>query len=169
VSGLLEIQRDIAASLRDANMLSRAGRWLAGDPALVERRLAIYRANVAASAARALGAAYPVVRAAGTVVIASKFPIARIWTIHQSGYQGEFVVDWSVSERALVAREGLRVMVSAVGAGEAGFIASSLDGAALGAAVTAALKATRDFNLGTLLTWAIASNLISGFTIDKDE
>ncbi|HEY4065631.1 MAG TPA: DNA-binding domain-containing protein [Burkholderiaceae bacterium] len=59
---LLAIQQDFAAALRDAGAAPRTERWLAGDAALVARRLAIYRANVAASAAKALAAAYPIVR-----------------------------------------------------------------------------------------------------------
>ncbi len=57
---LLESQRDLAAALRNAEASSRAGRWLAGDAALLMRRLAIYRANAASSASKALTAAYPV-------------------------------------------------------------------------------------------------------------
>jgi hypothetical protein len=60
MSELLESQRGFAAALRDAGASSRASRWLVGDATLMKQRLAIYRANVAASAAKALAAAYPV-------------------------------------------------------------------------------------------------------------
>jgi len=257
---LLDIQRDIAGSLRDADASSRAVRWLAGDRALVEHRLAIYRANLAASARKALCAAYPVVGkvvgdeffeglarayerarpstsgdlfeygadfapflaeftrtqsmpylpdlarlewlvhraygagdtkawdrralmsmapeqqsairfdwAAGAAVIDSLFPVARIWTIHQPGYEGEFEVDWSVQECVLVAREDYRVVVCALNAGDAAFVVSALAGAALGTATTAALEADGAFDLGALLSRAIASKLICGFTIDRDQ
>jgi len=257
---LLDIQRDLALGLLDAEDGSRAARRLVGDAGLLQRRLAIYRANAAVTAARALGAAYPVVRqvvgdaffdrlaqacqrhvpstsgdlfdygaefagfvaefphtrslpylpdlarlewavhrahgaadardwdrqglahvapaqqtairlawAAGTAVVASAYPIARIWQIHQSDFEGAFEVDWSVRECALIGRDGFRVRVSAIRAGDAAFIASSLAGAALGACLEAALAADPDFDLGAVLGRLIASNLVCGFTTDKDD
>jgi hypothetical protein len=257
---LLDIQRDLASALHDADAAPRAERWLAGGAVLIEQRLAIYRANVAAAAAKALGAAYPVVRqvvgeaffdglarahprlvpstsgdlfdygasfagfvsefphtqslpyladlarlewavhraygagdaqrldqqalaqveltrqaavhlewAAGTAIVDSNFPIARVWRIHQSDFDGEFSVDWSVRECALVAREGFHVVVSALGAGDAAFTASSLAGAALGASAEAALAADPGFDLGRLLGRLMASNVICGFSTDKDD
>lgn len=62
MADLLATERDFAAALRDAGASAAVVQRLAGDPAQAERRLAIYRANVAAGSARALGAAYPVVR-----------------------------------------------------------------------------------------------------------
>ena len=59
---LLAIQRDIAASLRHADADSQSAQWIAGDAALVPERLAIYRANVAASVTKAMSAAHPVIR-----------------------------------------------------------------------------------------------------------
>src|SRR5262245_35215898 len=60
MSELLESQRSFAAALRDAEASSRASCRLVGDATLVTERLAIYRANMVASAAKALAAAYPV-------------------------------------------------------------------------------------------------------------
>jgi hypothetical protein len=257
---LLDIQQGVAGALNDADMTSSAGRWLMGDSALIEQRLAIYRANVALGVTKALGAAYPIVRqvvgetffdglarayqrvapsasgdlfdygealagfvaefphtqslqylpdlarlewavhraygaadaaawdltalaqvapaqqsaihfhwAAGTAIVDSNFPIARIWLIHQSDFDGEFRVDWSIRERALVSREGFRVVVSALGSGDAAFIASSLARAALGASAEMALAADSGFDLGRLLSRLMTSNVICGFTIDKYE
>jgi hypothetical protein len=59
---LLAIQQDFAAALRDRQRTAAVERWLAGDADLVERRVAIYRANMVASAEKALAAAYPVIR-----------------------------------------------------------------------------------------------------------
>ena len=257
---LLDIQRDLASALHDAAAAPPAERWLRGDTALIEQRLAIYRMNVASAVAKALGGAYPVVRqvvgesffdglarayqhaapstsgdlsdhgaafdgfiaefphtqslpylsdlarlewavhraygaedagawnrqalaevelgqqpairfdwAAGTAIVDSNFPIAHVWLIHQSDFDGEFSVDWSVRECALVAREGFRVVVSALGAGDAAFIASSLIGTSLGAAAATALTADAGFDLGRLLDRLIAANVICGFTTDKDD
>jgi hypothetical protein len=258
---LLDLQQDLAGALQDANASARTERWLSGDASLIEQRLAIYRANVAAAATKALGAAYPVLQqvvgdeffhglarayqrvvpstsgdlydyggafagfiaefphtqslpylpdlarlewavhraygaadaptwdqqalaqvepgrqaalhfnwAAGTAIVeSSTFPIARIWMIHQPGFDGEFSVDWWIRESALVAREGLRVLVRALDAGEAAFIASSLAGAALGPCAEQALAADPGFDLGHLLGQLVASNVICGFNTDKDE
>ena len=59
---LLDLQRDFASALRDRDRTAGAGRWLAGDAAAVDRRLAIYRGNMVAAADKALSSAYPVVR-----------------------------------------------------------------------------------------------------------
>jgi hypothetical protein len=104
--------------------------------------------------------------AAGTAVLASAYPVVRIWTLHQPEHQGEFAVDWSVPERALVAREDLLVTVSALGPGEAAFVAASLAGAALGDAATTALETDPGFDLGPLLARAVGAHLICGFTLE---
>ena len=257
---LLNVQQDLAGALQDANAHARIERWLAGDTSLIEQRLAIYRANVAAAATKALSAAYPVIQqvvgdeffdglarayqravpstsgdlydygaafgdfvaefphtqslpylpdlarlewavhraygaadaspwdsqaltqveparqaairfdwAAGTAVIVSNFPVARIWLIHQPGFDSEFSVDWSVRESALVAREGFRVVVRALSAGDAAFIDSSVAGAALGASAERALALDPEFDLGALLGQLVASNAIRGFNTDKDD
>ncbi len=253
---LLAIQQDFGASLRDRRQGAAMQRWLAGDADHVERRVAIYRANVAAAAEKALSAAYPVVRQAvgdeffrglarefqravpstsgdlgdygaefapflaafehvqdlpwlpdlarlewaahraygaadgrawdaaalmqvgaddqaairfdwapGAAVVESAYPIVRIWTIHQSGHDGEFTVDWSVAERALVARDGFVVGVTALGAGEAAFMTRSLAGQPLGEAAAAALEADAGFDLGALLGRAIGANLVCGLSL----
>jgi hypothetical protein len=59
---LLTLQSDFAAALRDASRTPAAERWLAGDAGHVDRRVAIYRANMVAAADKALSAAYPVIR-----------------------------------------------------------------------------------------------------------
>jgi hypothetical protein len=107
--------------------------------------------------------------AAGTAIVDSNFPIARVWLIHQPDFDGEFSVDGSVRECALVAREGFRVAVSALGAGDAAFIAGSMAGAALGASAEMALAAEPGFDLGRLLGRLMTSNVICGFTINQDE
>jgi hypothetical protein len=59
---LLALQAGFATALRDADATPATARWLVGDAALLERRLAIYRANMVASADKALTAACPVLR-----------------------------------------------------------------------------------------------------------
>jgi hypothetical protein len=256
---LEDAQRDFAAAVRDAAAAGPAIARLDGDPALVARRLAVYRANLAATADKALAGAYPVVRQAvgeaffrglarayigrypstggdlaglgdrladflegfeparhlpwlpdlarlewaahraygaadgtpwdagvlatvapedqaairfawapGTAVVASAWPVVRVWTIHQPGFDGAFEVDWQVPERALVARAGLAVAVTALAPGEAVFVARSLAGVALGEAAAAALEAEPGFDLGALLARAVGAGLLRGFTLSRD-
>jgi hypothetical protein len=106
--------------------------------------------------------------ASGTAVVESAWPVVRVWTIHQPGFDGAFEVDWNVPERALVAREGLAVTVAALAPGEAAFLARSLAGAPLGDAAAAALEAAPDFDLGALLARAVGAGLLQGFTLSPD-
>ncbi len=103
--------------------------------------------------------------APGLAVVASPWPIVRLWTLHQPGHGGEFTVDWDVAERALVAREGWAVTVSALGAGDAAFLDHMLAGAALGAAADAALQVQPSFDLGALLGRLVAAGQVCGFTL----
>ena len=253
---LLRFQTDFAAALRDRSHTPAMQRWLAGDDELVDRRMAIYRANMVAAAEKALVSAYPVIRqvvgdeffhglareyqrgtpstcgdlnefgatfeaflaafehvqhlpylpdlarlewavhlaygaadapdwdaaslgtvapeqqaeirfhwAAGTAIVVSSHPIVRIWTIHQSGYDGEFSVVWDRADTALVSRNGFVVTVDARDPADAAFIAASLAGAPLGDAAAAALADHPSFDLGALLGRAIPARLICGFTL----
>ena len=253
---LLALQSDFASALRDAGRTAATGRWLAGDAGHVDRRVAIYRANMVAAADKALSAAYPVTRqvvgdeffhglareyqrgtpstsgdlndfgatfagflarfehtqslpylpdlarlewaahraygaadapawdagtlgaveperqaeirfqwSPGLAIVASGYPVVRIWTIHQPGYDGEFSVDWERAETALVARDGFAVTVSECGAGDAAFLGASLDGAPLGDAAATALQRHPEFDLGALLGRALPARLICGFTL----
>jgi len=253
---LLDIQAGFAAALRDRDRTPATQAWLSGDGALIDRRMAIYRANMVASAEKALVAAYPVISqvvgdeffhglareyqrrtpstsgdlstfgesfgqflakfehtqslpylpdlarlewaahraygaadatdfdaaalavvddeqqaairfqwSPGLAVVGSRYPIVRIWTIHQPGHAGEFSVDWDRAEIALVARDGLAVSIADCGAGDAAFLEASLDGAPLGDAAATALQLHPDFDLGALLGRAFAARLVCGFTL----
>jgi Putative DNA-binding domain len=145
-------------------------------PDLARLEWAVHRAGGAADApdwdAAALGAVEPEQQAAirfawspGLAVVESPHPIARIWTIHQPGYDGEFSVDWACADTALVARDGFAVVVTECDAGDATFIRASLAGAPLGDAVAAALATHPGFDLGALLGRALAARLLCGFTL----
>ena len=256
---LLALQSGFAAALRDARRTADTGRWLAGDAEHVDRRVAIYRANMVAAADKALSAAYPVIRqvvgddffhglareyqrdtpstsgdlnefgarfgdflagfeharslpylpdlarlewsahraygaadapdwepaalaaveperqadirfqwSPGLAVVASAFPIVRVWTIHQPGYTGEFSVAWDLPDTALVARDGFAVSVTDCPPGDAAFLRASLAGAPLGDAAAAALEQHPDFDLGALLGRALAARLVCGFTLQSN-
>jgi len=253
---LSDFQVDFAAALRDRARTPAMQRWLAGNGDEVDRRLAIYRANMVAAAGRALASACPVVRqvvgndffgglareyqhgtpstsgdlteygssfpdflagfehtrdlpylpdlarlewavhracgaadapdwdpsslgavdpemqsairlqwAPGTAIVPSPHPIVRIWTIHQGGDDGQFSVDWSRSENALVTRDGFVVRVSDCSPADACFIAASLAGEPLGDAAAATLADHPDFDLAALLGRALAARQVCGFTL----
>jgi len=252
---LLDFQVDFGAALRDRAQTPALARRLAGDPGVVDGRMAIYRANSVAAADKALSAAYPVIRqvvgaeffhglareyqrgtpstsgdltvfgasfddflaafehtrpmpylpelarlewaahvaygaadapdwdvaalaaipperqdairfqwSPGLAVVRSTFPVVRIWTIHQPGFDGEFEVDWSQAETALVARDGFAVTVTGCPPAEACFIEASLRGATLAAAASDTLERHPDFDLGALLARALATRLVCGAT-----
>jgi hypothetical protein len=250
---LLDFQADFGAALRDRARTPAIARWLAGEAEVVDRRMAIYRANMVASADKALSAAYPVIRQVvgdaffhglareyqrgtpstsgdlttfgatfdgflaafehvqdmpwlpdlarlewaahlaygaadapewdvsalaaiaperqdairfawtpGLAVVRSPHPIVRVWTIHQSGFDGAFEVDWAVAQTALVARDGFAVTVNDCAPADAAFIEASQRGATLGDAAADTLDLHPDFDLGALLARAFAARLVCG-------
>lgn len=91
MADLLRVQSDFAAALRDRERVAAVATWLAGDADHAGSRLAIYRANMVASADKALSAAYPVIRQ----VVGAEFfhGLAREYqraTPSTSGDLGEF-------------------------------------------------------------------------------
>ena len=96
-------------------------------------------------------------------LLASDFPIVRIFEINQEGYDGDASVDLGEGGvRALVIRRGLTVYVEPLAAGEAALLAALAKQQTLGAAVQAALAAQADFDLTTTL----AGNLRHGTLLD---
>jgi len=100
----------------------------------------------------------------GLAVVRSAFPIVRIWTIHQPGFDGAFEVDWSQAETALVARDGFAVTVTRCPPDQAAFIEASLRGASLADAASDTLEHHPDFDLGAFLARALAARLVCGAT-----
>jgi hypothetical protein len=96
-------------------------------------------------------------------LLASDFPVVRIFEINQEGYDGEPSVDLAEGGvRALVVRRGLTVYVEPLAAGEAGLLAALAGQQSLGAAVQAALAAQSDFDL----TGTLAEHLRRGTLVD---
>jgi hypothetical protein len=245
---LITTQRAFAAALRDGALAARTATLLVGDEGLASRRLAVYRGNALAAAARALGAAFPVakqvvgweffdamarrywrdtpsvsgdlhdygtsladfvagfeparelpyladlialewrvhraycapsvarldarelaalpaeaqgrVRLAllpGTSLLESAYPVATVWTIHQPEHQGAFEVDWSVGERVLVYRDGLRVAVRCLDRAHLALYRSIEGGACLNQALEAAALADPACDLVRIVTDALAT------------
>jgi hypothetical protein len=81
-------------------------------------------------------------------LLASDFPIVRIFEINQESYGGDASVDLAEGGvRVLVIRRGLTVYVEPLAAGEAALLAALAGQQPLGAAVQAALAAQPDFDL----------------------
>jgi hypothetical protein len=98
---LLALQAGFARALRDADATPATARWLAGDAAHLDRRVAIYRANMVASADKALSAACPVVRQ----VVGEEFfhALARAYQREQPSTSGD-LGDFGAGFPAFLAR-----------------------------------------------------------------
>ncbi len=85
------------------------------------------------------------VLAPACALLESRWPVARIWEVHQDGYAEEFSVDLdSGPERILVHRPRLRVLIASLSAGAYRFLQCT----ATGSSITAALEAATDEELG---------------------
>ncbi|HJW80752.1 MAG TPA: hypothetical protein VJ396_00785, partial [Acidiferrobacterales bacterium] len=96
-------------------------------------------------------------------LLASDFPVVRIFEINQEGYDGDARVDLAEGGvHALVIRRGLTVYVEPLAAGEAELLNALAGQQTLGAAVPAALVAQPDFDL----TGTLAGHLRRGTLVD---
>jgi hypothetical protein len=93
--------------------------------------------------------------APGCALIASEWPLARIWEVHQEGYRGELNVDLqSGDEQILIHRPCWHVIVNSVAPGDYRFLVEATRGAALGDALQAASDADPQFDVaGALARW----------------
>jgi hypothetical protein len=85
-------------------------------------------------------------------LLASDYPVVRIFEINQDGYGGDTSVDLAEGGvHALVIRRGLTVYAEPLAAGEAGLLTALAGQQTLGAAVQTALAAQADFDLTSTL------------------
>ena len=72
-------------------------------------------------------------------LLTSRWPLARIWTVHQDDYQGKIAVDWEDAGGAiLVYRPRWKAMVRSLAPAEQRFLEAARDRATLGEALEAA-------------------------------
>jgi len=72
-------------------------------------------------------------------LLASDWPLARLWTVHQDDYRGPIDVDLAAGpDRVLVHRPRWRADVWSIGCGDYRFLAEARNGATLGDALEAA-------------------------------
>lgn len=103
--------------------------------------------------------------APGCALLVSDWPLARIWTVHQDDYTGEFDVDLDAgSDRVLVHRPRWTVAVRAIGAGDHRFLAAALDGASLGDALEAAAAEDSGFDAATALARWVNAGVVVDFS-----
>ena len=96
-------------------------------------------------------------------LVASAFPILRVWQVNQPDHEGDERVDLDAGADALlVRREASDVSLSQLAPGEHAFLAALAAGAALGAALDAAQTADAQFDLGAALRAHIAAGTITG-------
>jgi hypothetical protein len=85
-------------------------------------------------------------------LIASAYPIFRIWQVNQLDHTGEDRVDFDgVGDALLVRRDAAGIGIERLASGEFAWLAALADGAALGASIDAARRADAAFDLGRAL------------------
>ncbi len=100
-------------------------------------------------------------------LVASPYPILRIWQSNQQGYAGDDRVDLDAGGDALlVRREAGGVTLERVAAAEYAWLVALAQGAPLGAAIDAATKTDAAFDLMTVLRLRIADGTIAGVAAD---
>lgn len=112
--------------------------------------------------ARLASAEDPILRfAPPCAVLASRWPLGRLWTVHQDDYPGEVDVDLAAGpDRILVHRPGWRVQVRSLAPGDYRFLRSVQEGHPLSAALEAACAEDEAFDPSlALVRWVDAGVL----------
>lgn len=100
--------------------------------------------------------------APASALIASEWPLARIWEVHQDGYRGDPYVDLaSAAGYFLVLRPCWHVMLESVALGDYRFLTEAKRGASLGEALQAAAAADSDFNAANALARWVGKGVIT--------
>lgn len=103
------------------------------------------------------------VLAPACALLESRWPVARIWQVHQDDYAGEFSVDFDAEpERILIARPLFRVQVVSISAGAFGFLQGAQRGASIAQALDAAMAVEPDFDFAVVFPAWIRAGVIVG-------
>ncbi len=136
---------------------------------------AVDQANIAADAApldvAALGGVAPDALAEvrfqlhpSARLIASPFPILRIWQVNQPGHEGDDHVDLDDgSDQLLVARGDRGIAIDRIGKGEHAFLTALAANATLGTAATHAAEVEPEFDLAAALRRHVANHALVAF------
>ncbi len=99
-------------------------------------------------------------------LIASSYPILRIWQVNQEGFAGEPAVDLAAGGvRLLVQRRGLAVEIETLETGEHALLRAFADGRPLAPASERALAAEPGFDLATTLRQRVLRETIVHFSL----
>lgn len=97
-------------------------------------------------------------------LIASLFPIHRIWEVNQPGYSGDQTVDLAIGEvRLLVKRSGRVAELNVLTSGEWCFLSTLADGCSFGEACETAFAAEPSFDLESALRRRVADLTLVDF------
>lgn len=115
--------------------------------------------------ASAWGRLRPVL-APACALLDSRWPLGRIWEVHQDGHRGEFSVDLeSGPARILVHRPDLRVRVAPLSSGAYRFLQPAAAGDSIAAALAAALGGEPQFDLAAALRAWVEDGVIVDFEL----
>jgi hypothetical protein len=129
-----------------------------------------HRAYYAASAAgfdfEALHTSSPerlrLVLAPPCALLASEWPLARIWTVHQDDYEGEIAVNLNAGpDRILVHRPRWRAQVRSLAQGDYRFLEAASQGKTLGEALEAAVAEDLRFDPALALAGWVDAGVIT--------
>jgi len=110
------------------------------------------------------------VLAPGCALLASDWPLARIWIVHQDDFTGPIEVDLDAGpDRILVHRPHWKAQVRALSSGDYRFLASARAGGTLADALDAAAAEDAAFDpAGALADW-VAAGVMIDLTLSEDE
>jgi hypothetical protein len=99
-------------------------------------------------------------------LIASDYPILRIWESNQDGWDGEETIDLdSGGERLLVIRRRLEVLIERLGPGDYRLLDGCRQGESFETACQQALAADPDFDLPAALHWHVRQATLTDFAL----
>jgi hypothetical protein len=125
-------------------------------------------AAVLAALGRVAGERLPAARlvlAPSCRLVASAFPILRIWRAHQDDDVEPVSLD-AGAEHVLVRRVGDQVAIATIAPAEHAFLVALAHGSGIGAAIDAARAFDAAFDLGAALRAHLASGVIAGVSAD---
>ncbi|MBS1159812.1 MAG: hypothetical protein H6R15_2231 [Proteobacteria bacterium] len=93
-------------------------------------------------------------------LLASRWPVVRIWEVNQPDNGGDFAVDFRQPENALIQRRPAGIAVERLGAGEQALLAALQAANTLGEAVEQAISDDEDFDLQGALQRFIGNGLL---------
>jgi len=142
--------------------------WLAHRAHFAADAAALELARLGAVPAEAYGR-LRLALAPACALMESRWPLARIWEVHQDDFEGEFSVDLdSGAQRILIYRRQFRVLVGALSPGGYRFLQAAAGAASLAGALDSALAVEPDFVLGAALAAWIEAGVIADARIEID-